>query len=255
MSKAIAHLNRWLVVIPSRLGSTRLPEKALCDLGGKPLIVRVYETTSKLRELGAHVVVATDHEKIIAMCEKHHIPCQMTSSSHQSGSDRCAEVASKSDKEFIMNVQGDEPFLKSDELVALATMLERRPDIPMGTLVAPSSEESLYHDPNAVKTVISKDDTAIYFSRSSIPYYQNTESDLKTFWFHVGVYAFKRQALLDFVKTPRTFLEITESLEQLRAIENGLRIGVVKVSQPSLNINTPEDLNAARLIFSTLHKN
>lgn len=248
-------LDQWLCVIPARLGSTRLKEKALADLGGKPLVVRVYERTAPLRTLGAEVVVATDDERIIAACKAHHVPAVMTSVSHQSGSDRCFEVASKSQRPWVLNIQGDEPFFEVADLLKLTELMMRRPFVGMGTLAVAMSDETLFQDPNIVKVVVSEDQRALYFSRAPIPYHKGhgggTASRV-SFHAHVGIYAFRREALGDFIRFPKSKLESCESLEQLRALENGMEIIVEIAAKMPLNINTEEDLRQASEVFSRL---
>ena len=240
-------LSDWLIVIPSRLGSTRLPEKSLADLGGKPLVVRVYDRTRALRDLGAKVIVATDSDRILSVCREHKVPAEMTSLEHQSGSDRCAEVAGRHSADFIMNVQGDEPFIDGEDLLRLARLLTRRPFVGMGTLAAPLRDPKLFHDSNVVKVVLTRDQRALYFSRSPIPW---SKEDAAEFWGHVGIYAFRRDALQDFIKFPRSDLEARESLEQLRALDHGMEIVVERASRLSLNINTLQDLEEARRHFT-----
>ena len=210
----IKELEQWLCVIPARLASTRLTEKALADLGGKPMVVRVYERTQKLRDLGAEVVVATDSDRILDVCRKEGVPAILTKSSHQSGSDRCHEVAAKSDRSLILNIQGDEPFVDISDLLKLTEMMMRRPFIGMGTIAVEMQDESLFLDPNTVKVVVSNDQRALYFSRAAIPYCKpgsrnlagqgSTADSFPPFLAHVGVYAFRRDALSDFVKLPKS---------------------------------------------------
>lgn len=250
------NLDQWLCVIPSRLGSSRLHEKALADLGGKPLVVRVYERTKRLRDLGAEVVVATDSDRIAAVCRSANVPVIMTSEKHQSGSDRCHEVASKSSRPLILNIQGDEPFVNVDDLLRLIGLMMRRPFIGMGTLAVELTDENMFLDPNIVKVVVSADQRALYFSRAPIPYRKPpTSADGSTtrssvFHAHVGVYAFRRDALADFVRFQKSELEMRESLEQLRALENGLEIAVERAHILPLNVNTESDLAAAQKLFA-----
>ena len=251
-----ANLTEWLCVIPSRLGSTRMAEKALADLGGKPLVVRVYERTKTLRDKGAEVLVATDSDRIMEVCRTHGVPSVMTLASHQSGSDRCYEVAAKSPRPYVLNVQGDEPFVVVEDLLSLIGLMQRRPFIGMGTLAVELSDLDLFRDPNTVKVVATSDQRALYFSRSAIPHIRMAESSGRDthkiqvpFMAHVGVYAFRKEALKEFVNLPKSSLEVREGLEQLRALENGMEIIVERATKLPLNINTEEDLRCAQEFF------
>ena len=242
-------LGEWLVVIPARLASERLPRKPLQDLGGKPLIVRVRENLLPLERSGARVVVATDHEDIVKACAQFGYEAVLTKSSHPSGTDRCHEVASRFEYPFILNVQGDEPFVHIGDLMALMTAMKARPEIPMGSLVYDSGDLSDYTSPNVVKAVRSNEGVAIYFSRSPIPYDRDTRNGdigLCRFWQHLGVYGFRREALQKFCAMPPGLLEKREKLEQLRVVEAGWKIWLEPASRASLGIDTPQDLEAAR---------
>ncbi len=238
--------DQWLIVIPARLQSTRLPEKPLADLGGKPLIVRVYEQLLPLMKRGAEVVVATDSEKIVTACEKAGAKAVMTREDHTSGTARCYEVAQKFPKKFVMNVQGDEPFVNTDDLTRLIEAMQSH-NAPMGTLVHENHTEKDFNNPNCVKALKDKRGNAIYFSRSPIPFHRG--DTFKSFLQHVGVYAFHREALAQFCQWPASRLEVLESLEQLRAIDNGMPILLVDAKHPSIGIDTPEDLQHARKKF------
>lgn len=239
-------LKDWLITIPARLQSQRLPEKPLQNLAGKPLIVRTYENIKNLEKLGAKIIVATDHNKIEETCDKYKVPCEITMESHPSGSDRSLEVASRHHKPFIMNVQGDEPFINTDDLIKLAKNLEETKS-PMATLVYKSSDRQAFLDPHVVKAVANKKSQALYFSRSPIPYESHEVMEREDFFFlhHLGIYAYKKEALESFCTYPRGHLEKLESLEQLRALENNMTIQLVHASEHSLGIDTPSDLEKA----------
>ena len=160
----------WLIVIPARLESTRLPQKPLQDLAGKPLIIRVYENLEELRKMGARTIVATDSEKVVTECEKYNAEVMITSVDHQSGTDRCWEVASTLDKNFILNVQGDEPFVDVKSLQNLCMRFKESHWADMGTLVYKVNDGYDFNNPNVVKTVLSAEGKALYFSRSPIPF-------------------------------------------------------------------------------------
>jgi 3-deoxy-manno-octulosonate cytidylyltransferase (CMP-KDO synthetase) len=247
-SASTRELAGWLVVVPARLKSERLPEKPLQDLGGLPLIVRVARNLAPLAAAGAEVVVATDAEKISSICAAHGIKAVMTDVAHQSGTDRCAEVAAKfSDHPYVMNVQGDEPFVSIEDLRRLAAAMRRQATIDIGTLVYENRDPVLAADPNVVKAVRRADGTALYFSRAPIPFRRDANPPLPaTYWQHIGIYAFKRERLLAFVKLPPSLLEQSEKLEQLRALEQGWRLWLEPATHWSRGIDTPADLEAAR---------
>lgn len=240
--------NNWLIVIPARLSSTRLPEKPLADLCGKPLVVRVYERLKPLADKGADVVVATDSERVMDACRQHQVPCVMTDAAHQSGTDRCAEVARKRPKAFVMNVQGDEPFVNTQDLEALARLMSER-GAGMGTMMHKNSRRADYDNPNCVKLVVNDAHQALYFSRSPLPYYRAPQT-FTYFWQHLGVYAFASDTLQKFCTLPQHALELAESLEQLRALGHNIPIVVSVADHPAIGIDTPEDLEAARARFS-----
>jgi len=249
---ALQSLKEWLVVIPARLGSERLPRKPLADLGGKPMIIRVAENLRPLAEAGAAIIVATDSLEVMAACAASCIAAQMTDSSHASGTDRCAEAAAGFTQPFILNVQGDEPFINTQALIGLMNALASKPDADMATLVVPSTDAKLAADPNTVKAVRSQLGFALYFSRAPLPY-ERTKHEAgnlpRHFYHHLGVYAFRRSRLLDFVALGPSPLEQTEKLEQLRALEAGWRLWLEPTIHGARGIDTPEDLEAARARF------
>ena len=236
----------WLIVIPARLKSTRLPLKPLQMLGDLPLIVRVYQNLAPLLAHGIDAIVATDSEEVLTTCQRHFVPATLTDTTHESGTDRCAEAASRSSHRYVLNVQGDEPFIRVDDLAVLMATLETRPEIDIGTLAYRCHDLDLLKDPNAVKAVRSQDGRALYFSRASLPYDRDAGRGQLPFWLHLGIYAFRRQRLLDFVKLAPSPLERLEKLEQLRALEHGWRIQLEVATEFSRGIDTPEDLEAAR---------
>lgn len=241
------NLQDWLVVIPARLASQRLPKKPLQDLAGKPLIVRVRENLIPLERMGARIVIATDHQEIEAVCAKFGFESMMTLPSHASGTDRCQEVASQFKYPFILNVQGDEPFINKVDLLALIDGFTRT-TLPMGTLFYRSTDLADYQSPNVVKIVATPMNTAIYFSRAAVPYdrdQRNGEIGAVDFLQHLGVYVFRHETLAAFCKMPPSVLEKREKLEQLRAVEAGWQIHLQEASRRSLGIDTKEDLDAA----------
>lgn len=239
--------NKWLIVIPARLSSTRLPNKPLVDLGGKPLVVRVFDRLRPLLDQGADVVVATDSEAVSKVCREHNVPSILTDNGHQSGTDRCAEVARIRQRPYVLNVQGDEPFIHISDLQGLASTMEIQQGL-MGTLMHKNTKLADYENPNCVKMVVSSENQALYFSRSPIPYYRKPQV-FESFWQHVGVYAFSAKTLQKFCALPQHPLELAESLEQLRALGHNIPIVVSIADHPAIGIDTPEDLEAARARF------
>ena len=195
------NFNKWLIVIPARLASQRLANKPLQSVAGKALIVRVYENIKILKSKGAEVTVATDSEEILSLCQSEAIACQMTSHKHKSGTDRCLEVALKSKHPFIMNVQGDEPFLKVVDLIKLMETLESSSHDSIATLAYKSNDMEDLHDSNIVKVTMDKFGNALYFSRSPIPAFANTEKKPRYFHKHIGVYAYTCNSLKYFCTT------------------------------------------------------
>ena len=238
-------------IIPSRYASTRLPGKPLRMIAGETLVHRVYERAA-LAKLPDIVIVATDNEKIESEVKSFGGRVMMTSPDHPTGTDRLAEVAaSLPDYDIVVNVQGDEPFINPDVIDSLAKMLAERDDLDMTTAAAPLKEDE-YDDPSAVKVVVNQKGEALYFSRSLIPYPRNEFSvpPVK----HVGIYAYRRDFLLAYAGMKQTPLEKTESLEQLRALEMGYKIGVIRIDSEDIGIDTEEDLKKANRLFERSHQ-
>ena len=241
---------RFIVIIPARYASTRFPAKPLALLGGKPVIQHVYEQVSGVVE---NVVVATDDERIYSAVEGFGGRVVMTSSNHKSGTDRCWEAYQKQGEEYdvVINVQGDEPFIAHSQLRAIMDCFnDETTDI--ATLVKPFSEEDgveALENPNSPKVVLDKQSRAIYFSRSVIPYLRGVEREewLKkhTYYKHIGMYAFRADVLRQVTSLEQSPLELAESLEQLRWLENGYKIGVGISDVETVGIDTPEDLQKA----------
>lgn len=233
-------------IIPSRYESTRLPGKPLRMIHGKTLIRRVYER-ARLAKVPDAVLVATDHEAIAEEVRSFGGTPVMTSPACPTGTDRLAEVV-RQHREFdiIVNVQGDEPMINPEIIDQLALLLKDRPDLDMATAATPLLEEE-YDDPAAVKVVVNQRGEALYFSRSLIPFPRHpfATPPLK----HVGIYAYRRDFLLAYAEMEQTPLELTESLEQLRALERGYKIGVILEDAPGIGIDTEEDLRKAELYF------
>ena len=241
-----------LCVIPARYASTRLPGKPLSMICGKPMIQRVYEQACKA-ELPEKVVVATDHELVFDAVKAFGGNVIMTSPDHPSGTDRLAEVAlNYSDVDVIVNVQGDEPMIPPEVIDELAQAFEEDSGLSMATLKVEMQKED-YDNPAAVKVVTDLNGYALYFSRSQIPYPRNMPADYKVFK-HVGIYAYRRDFLLKYAALAPTSLERAESLEQLRALENGYKIKVLESDFQGVGVDTPEDLARVNEIFEKLEE-
>ena len=239
-----------MAIIPARYASTRFPAKPLALLGGKPIVQRVYEQVAKMVE---RVVVATDDERIYDTVASFGGEVVMTSPNLKSGTDRCAEAYEKMgyEADIVINVQGDEPFIVTEQIATLVKCFENEA-IDIATLVKPFSAESgieALENPNSPKVVINKRGEAIYFSRSAVPYLRDVERSewLKhhTFYKHIGIYAFRAKTLGEITQLPQSPLEQAEKLEQLRWLENGYRIGVGITDIETIGIDTPEDLERA----------
>jgi len=234
-----------IAVIPARYGSTRLPAKALADIAGVPMIVRVWRQVSLARCV-ERVIVATDDERIAAPVRAAGGEARMTSPSHQSGTDRIAEVARDVAADIYINVQGDQPFTDPRDLDAVATPMLADRHIDMATLATPIVDLEEFRNPTKVKVICDSQGNAIYFSRSPIPYPRDIEGVPAGALRHIGIYAYRREFLLKFASLAPGRLEQIEKLEQLRALENGHRIRVVDSVSPQLEIDTAEDLDRAR---------
>jgi 3-deoxy-manno-octulosonate cytidylyltransferase (CMP-KDO synthetase) len=240
-----------VAIIPARYGSTRLPGKPLADIGGKPMIQHVYENAAKARVLD-RVIVATDDRRIEGAVRGFGGEVMMTSKRHGSGTDRLAEVARKLKAQWLVNVQGDLPFIKAETITRAVRPMLRHRSIPMGTVCSPIYDEQEWRNPSIVKVVKDRNGFAIYFSRALIPYPGNVVSrDLtgtgKVWGYrHLGLYVYRRDFLLKFARLRPTVLEQTESLEQLRALYYGYRIFVADVDDRSVEVDTPADLNLAQ---------
>src|SRR5512146_2839151 len=231
-------------VIPARFSSTRLPGKALADIEGVPMVVRVWRRTTTARAL-SRVVVATDDQRIASAVAAAGGEAMMTSPAHQSGTDRIAEVAAKVPAGIYVNVQGDLPFIDPADLDALAAPMSTDTDIAMATLATPILNAREWHNPNVVKVVCDERDDALYFSRAPIPWPREGVAPPAAARRHIGVYAYRRDFLLRFAELRPGVLETLEKLEQLRVLERGFRIRVVASVAPSLEVDTAEDLTRA----------
>ena len=241
---------KTVCVIPARYSSTRLPGKPLKDICGKPMICRVYDRACLAKSV-SEVIVATDDERIFQAVEKNSGKAMMTRADHKTGTDRLAEVAEKiSDADLIINVQGDEPLIDANLIDELAKQFEVDENLQMATVATEMTDAEEMKNPNNVKVVIDKNNNALYFSRSLIPFPRN-EGKAKVFK-HIGIYAYRRNFLLNYAKMPSTELEQAESLEQLRALENGYKIRVIKSDCKFVGVDTEEDLKLVNEIYKNL---
>lgn len=236
-----------LGIIPSRYASTRLPGKPLIYLGGKTMIQRVYEQATK-SVLLHDVVVATDDDRIFQEVNRFGGKALMTKTSHSNGTERCAEVVDHfPDCDYVINIQGDEPFVHPEQIDEVALLLDG--GVKLATLVKKIDEPSALEEPSQVKAVFNKEKEAVYFSRNPIPYLRNYPRsewlDHHTFYKHIGIYGYRRDVLLRITKLPPGVLEMAESLEQLRWIENGLKIKIGITELESTMIDTPADVAKA----------
>jgi 3-deoxy-manno-octulosonate cytidylyltransferase (CMP-KDO synthetase) len=234
--------------IPARYGSTRLPGKALLPLRGRPLIEHVYRRVRRVENL-ADVVVLTDDERIVEAVERFGGRCELTPAECRSGTDRVAWAARRWSAAAVINVQGDEPLIDTGELADLVRHLIEHPEDPVVTL-ATDCPEDLFADPDAVKVVVSRAGYALYFSRSPVPYARHPGQSRPRL--HVGVYGYQRAALLELAALEPTPLELTESLEQLRALEHGYPIRVLPSSKPSVGVDTPADLERVERMMRSM---
>ena len=230
-----------LCIIPARYASTRLPGKPLRDIAGKPMIVRVYERAAAAR-LVQDVIVATDDERIRAAVAAHGGRAVMTRADHATGTDRLAEVAEKmTEYDLIINVQGDEPLIDPAVIDALVAPFLSDAALSMATVKTALAVEEDITNPNNVKVITDCAGNALYFSRARIPYARNPGAKV---YKHIGIYAYRRDFLLAYARMEQTPLELSESLEQLRALENGHRIRVVETDAVFIGVDTEEDLAA-----------
>ncbi|MGA2344990.1 MAG: 3-deoxy-manno-octulosonate cytidylyltransferase [Candidatus Sulfotelmatobacter sp.] len=226
-----------IAVIPARLASTRLPRKMLCQIAGKPLIGVVYEAV-RSSPLLADVLIATDSDEIMQVCREHGWKAEMTSPSHRSGTERVHEISCRMAADVYINVQGDEPLTRPEQIATLLQVMEN-PDAQVGTLMTPAAEVDIAN-PNAVKVVTDLTGRALYFSRATIPF--DRDITQPAYFKHLGLYAYRKNALDRFITLPESALEKTERLEQLRFLENGIPIYVGETPHDSVGVDTEEDL-------------
>jgi 3-deoxy-manno-octulosonate cytidylyltransferase (CMP-KDO synthetase) len=234
-------------IIPARYQSTRLPGKPLLDIAGLPMIVRVYDRVRATPGLDA-VLVATDDLRVHDAIVRHGGQCRMTSETHRSGTDRLAEVASALKTDLIVNVQGDEPLVEPAMIAEAIAPFAADPALEMSTVCRRLDEAHEFQNPHLVKAVVGLDGFALYFSRAPVPYHRATANQgapVSAFK-HIGLYVYRRECLLKLAALPQSPLEVAESLEQLRALEHGIRIKAVETRYDSIGVDTPEDLERVR---------
>ncbi|QDT63897.1 3-deoxy-manno-octulosonate cytidylyltransferase [Calycomorphotria hydatis] len=242
-------MTRVLGVIPARLQSTRLPRKLLLAETGKPLLQHTWEAASRAKSLD-DLIIAVDHPELLELAESFGATVVMTGE-HASGTDRIAEVVQNCSEQYglVVNIQGDEPELDAAQIDQLVTLLAENESAEMATLASPLDSHQARQDPGCVKVVTAINGRALYFSRSPIPFLRNGGQDRDwegdfmacPWWLHIGIYAYRKEFLLQFAATPPSPLELLEKLEQLRALEMGCDILVGKVRHHAVGIDTPED--------------
>jgi 3-deoxy-manno-octulosonate cytidylyltransferase (CMP-KDO synthetase) len=235
-----------IAVIPARYASTRLPAKLMQDLGGKTMILRTYEAAVNA-DLFDDVFVVTDSNLIFDEIVSHGGKAIMSIKEHESGSDRIAEAIANLDVKIVVNVQGDEPFIDTESLMKLIEIFRKDTlgQVDLASLMREIKDVEVINNPNNVKVVTDQNGFALYFSRSVIPYPREKNIDVR-YMQHIGIYAFRKQALLDFYGLPMKSLEASEKLEQLRYLEFGKRIKMVETTHIGIGIDTIEDLEKAR---------
>lgn len=233
-----------VAIIPARLASTRLPRKMLREIAGKPLIGVVYEAVRSSTLLD-RVLVATDSEEIMRICRQYGWDAQMTSEAHRSGTERVHEVSDHEAADVYINVQGDEPLVRSEQIATLLRVMEN-PLAQVGTVMTPAAEIDI-PNPNAVKVVTDLNGRALYFSRATIPF--DRDGAQPRYFKHLGLYAYRKVALNRFVTLPESPLEKSERLEQLRFLENDVSIYVAETPYDSVGVDTEEDLQRVQQIF------
>jgi len=237
---------KTIAVIPARLASTRLPRKMLRDVMGKPLIGVVYEAV-RLSPLLSEVIIATDSDEIMSASRQHGWNARLTSSQHRSGTERVHEISNTDSADVYINVQGDEPLVRAEQIGRLLQVMEN-PAVQVGTLITPAADPDIAN-PNAVKVVTDLKGRALYFSRATIPF--DRDNSNPRYFKHLGLYAYRKPALDKFVSLSESFLENSERLEQLRFLENGIPIYVGETPYDSVGVDTEEDLRRVMEILKT----
>jgi 3-deoxy-manno-octulosonate cytidylyltransferase (CMP-KDO synthetase) len=227
-------------VIPARYDSKRFPAKALAEINGKAMVVRVMEAVKK-SDLIEEVIVATDDIRIKQLVEAAGGKAVMTSQDHNTGTDRIAEAAAAIDAELIVNVQGDEPLIKAETIAEALQPFKTDPDLKMSTLRRKLKVEDA-DNPDIVKVIVDKDDNALYFSRTALPFYRDADSAEKNYYQHIGLYVYRKDFLIEYSAMESTPMEQAESLEQLRVLENGYKIKVIETEAKLIGVDREEDI-------------
>ena len=243
---------KFVVVIPARYQSTRLPAKPLQDIAGKTMIERVYQQACKS---GAErVVIATDDQRIVDVADGFGAEVVLTAASHESGTERLAEVCEKlafSNDTIVVNVQGDEPLIPPAVISQVAGLLEDAPEVKMASLSVPIHEDTDIHDPNVVKVVCDKDDHALYFSRSAVPHERDGDWQCELYSRHIGIYSYRAHFVGEYLRLSPSPIEKMEKLEQLRVLWHGYKIKMARAIEiPAHGVDTPEDLEKVRALFA-----
>ena len=235
-------------IIPARYQSSRLPGKVLADIAGRPMIEHVYRRAAAAKTV-ARVLVATDDTRIFEAVRAFGGDAVMTSASHQSGTDRLAEAAATLDCDLVVNVQGDEPLLAPETIDAAVLAFDGHPTLEMSTLRRAISTDDERYNPNLTKVVVDRDGYALYFSRAPIPFTRPGQPPAPA-WAHVGLYVYRRATLLRLAALPPTDMERAEALEQLRALEHGIRIKAITTTHATIGVDTHEDLDRVRTLLA-----
>ncbi len=238
-------------VIPARFASTRFPAKVLANIAGKPMIRHVWEKATQCKELD-EVLIACDHQEVFKAAQNFKARVVMTDPRHPSGSDRIAQAVKDLNVDIVINIQGDEPFVDSRTIDALAVLLKQDTKILMATVIKPITDEADAVDPNVVKCVVDAQGYALYFSRAPIPYHRKGVSLGNIGFKHLGLYAYVKDFLMEFTNWPKGALESIEELEQLRALERGVKIKTTVTPHESMAVDTPQDLQKAIEWFAQL---
>lgn len=237
-----------LAVIPARLHSTRLPRKVLREIGGVPMVVQVFRR-ARTSPLLSDILVATDSEEVVETCHAHRVPAVMTAADHASGTDRLWEVARARAADVYVNIQGDEPLITAGHIERLVRPFLTEPEVQVTTLkIRATPEEVASRTANKVVTDVHGD--ALYFSRLPIPFDRDHRGGI-TYWKHIGLYAYRRSVLETYHSLPPSSLERAEQLEQLRLLEAGIPIRVLETTEPTIGVDTEDDLRAAEALLSS----
>ena len=241
-----------IVVIPARYGSTRLPGKPLVPLAGTPMIQRVYDRAKAAQHVH-RVIVATDDDRILHAVQSFGGEARMTRADHRTGTERVAEVAAHESGDIFVNVQGDEPLLDPHAVDTAVEALLEDSQASVATVATPIKTPADIMDPNVCKVVLDFDENALYFSRAPIPWVRDTHSKMQVrHWKHLGLYVFRRDALLEYPTLPQGELERIEQLEQLRWLENGWKIKVAEVEHDAVSVDVPEDVARVEKLLAKL---